>query len=76
MSGAGCVGRSGQGRGQAPVLPSRLSVSLRGRRLDCGSQSACLAFPRCPAAGGGWSHFIISPKQKEVSAPQSPPCCS
>lgn len=31
---------------------------------------------RCPEAGGGHSHFIISPKLKEVREPQSPAGCS
>lgn len=73
-------GRSGWERGrvggQTPCSPLRSSASLRGPELRCRAQGACLTSPRCPPAGGGWSHFIISPKPKEASAPQSPAGCS
>lgn len=69
-------GEAAAGRGRVPASPSRFSASPGGQGLDRRATSACLALPRCTGAGSYWSHFIISPKPKEASAPQSPAGCS
>lgn len=54
--------------GKCEAAASGCSARSRAASLGCGAPSACLA-------GGGHSHFIISPKPKEACAPQSPAGC-